>query len=361
MHGVSFSVRQKLFLVFLVSLFFQANIWFSMYSFADIALWADGVHLIGHGGIPDLRSALPVHPGTPFLFLSGLLVSLNIDTNLAMQVVLTFSVTGLITIISYLCFVLRPQSHWWLFTAMFFNLNKTMLDMTPPSVLAALLACIYVLLLLSIRESTARKTGTLALLGVCAGILFTMRLDTGALFLVVSLPYLYSIIGKRTITVLLFAGLYYVAFNPFLWVSPAEHLLAIFDQVAVNRLTSIGFRYNYHTLIFPFTAFFLAIFYTFVLRRLTSLPHDFLLWMLGGSSAICALLLISPYHPVRYFFPLMMMWEIFLPLFLLELIAIFPKLPQRFPFSREFPIFLWIFLDRFPAILYIIIINLLRK
>jgi hypothetical protein len=361
MPSVTLSVRQKFSLVFLASLFFQAHIWFSMYSFADIALWSDGVYLIGHGGIPDLRSALPVHPGTPFLFLSALLVGLQVDTNVAMQTVLTFSVSGLITIISYVCFLLRPNSHWWLFTAMFFNLNKTMLDMTPPSVLAALLASVYVLLILLLREDTVKKTRSLALLGVCAGILLTMRLDTGIIFLLASLPYLIFLIDRRTLIVMFFAGLYYVAFNPFLWVNPFEHILAIIDQVEVNRLTSLGFRYNYHTLIFPFTAFFLAILYTFILKRLTTLPHDFLLWMLAASCAICALLLASPYHPVRYFFPLMMMWEIFLPLFLLELSTLIPRFSSRFPFSREFPIFLWLFLDRFPAILYIIIINVLRK
>jgi hypothetical protein len=44
------------------------------------------------------------------------------------------------------------------------------------------------------------------------------------------------------------------------------------------------------------------------------------LWLIAASFIICTGLFVSSYHPVWYFFPLITTWELFLPLFIFNII-----------------------------------------
>jgi hypothetical protein len=256
------------------------------------------------------------------------------------------------------CYTLRPQSLWWLMPPLVLGLNKLFLDMTPPSTLAALLSTLFVLLILNAREKQW-PSATLALAGACAGILLATRLDTGVMFMLVTLPYVCVLAGRRALIMPAFAAAYFAAFDPFFWVNPLEHAASVLTQAYANHLVEVGFLGSRHSLILPLIGVCMAIAYVYLRPYYSTVPKDYLLWLLGASCLIVGALLISPYHPVRYFFPLMTVWEVFVPLLVLELVQRAPAYLRRSPLSPEFLVFLWLFLDRFPPAFYLVLKNLL--
>jgi hypothetical protein len=343
--------------VFAIVLFIEANIWLSGFAFADITLWAPGVDMIKSGALPDLWSVLPVHPGATFLFGSALVAQTGVSAFLAMKIFMALAMAVGVTLISYLCYSLRPASYWWLLAATAIAPYVVMLDMTPPSALAAILSAIYALLLLKIRESP-ESDNLLALLGICAGALAATRFDAGGLLLLVSLPYIWTLVRERCIVILCFAGLYFGALNPFFWINPIEHLASAIGQALTNQHSPVGYQYHKHALILASISALLAFAFAYLKPKATSVPRDFLLWLLGASALMCGAIMLSSYHPVRYFFPTIILWEVFLPLFMLEFAgAVFQRLRPAW-LSVEFAIFLWLFLDRFPPALYMIVQNI---
>jgi hypothetical protein len=308
--------------IFLVSLAMQLWLWLGHFPYTDNNIWVPGAQDFADGVLPGYSTTIPQHPGTAILLPVAALIRLGIPAYDAMQITMAFLMSICVVIMAYLCRVLRPQSLWWLGVCALFIPNPIYMEMSAVSALAAVLACIYILLMLYIREKGASRE-SLALLGVCGGVLLATRADVGVSIMLFSLPFLWPLARIGLIRTGVIALLYFGALNPFIWAAPTTYIVSFVRQVGENAVTSNVFDYPLSIITGAVVAFALGFIGTYIRPNFLSLPKDYLKWFLATSVLLCGLLLISQYHPTRYFFPLIAMWEMFLPLFLLELLGYF--------------------------------------
>jgi hypothetical protein len=119
------------------------------------------------------------------------------------------------------------------------------------------------------------------------------------------------------------ALLVFYILDPFMWWMPMRHVT---DLLGVMRFHYT--EYEAHQiplagllLISPLAiiGLLLASAWSLLGRHISQpMPTKFLRWLILLTAAICALLLQSHYQANRYFFPLAFLWEILLPLFILE-------------------------------------------
>ena len=190
--------------------------------------------------------------------------------------------------------------------------------------MASVLSVLFVLLILYARERNADTT-SLACIGACAGVLAATRIDIGAFLFAFALIYLWKIAKKRILIAIGFAAIYFAALDPYIYINLYSHINEFFWQVNRNSQIVHFFGYTRWWLFFPSIGVLAAFVYVYLRPHLTSVPIDYLLWLLVLSETLCALLLFSQDHPMRYFLPLMCIWEVFLVLFALEYISLEPS------------------------------------
>lgn len=314
-------VSEKFLFIALAGIAFslQLGMWLSIL-YLDQGMWFDVAVSISHGVFPDMTSPTPVHPGTAFLLPAALILQLPIDPNLSYHIAISLLMAVGITLSSYVCYLLRPKSLWWLGVFLVLSINVHYLDATVPSAVATILAALYVLFILYIRENGASKIN-LFYLGLCAGVLLATRIDTGLFFLAVSLPYIWYFARSKIILVPCIAAFVFAILDPYLYIDAYSHVLHIYGQMMQNRVTSNYFALEYYSIFLPVISFLFAFLYVFKSPHETSIPRDFLLWLLAISEVLCSLLFFSSYHPMRYFLPIMTLWVVFLILFVLEYVS----------------------------------------
>ena len=309
-----------LFSVLLVSFVIQMCLWFGSVPYPDNEYWAGAANQIAHGVLPSFSSFVPAHPATTILLPAAALILLGVPTPYAIPITMVVLISLSITLSVYLLRTLRPQSLWWLGAAALLIPNPEYLKMTIPTALAALLSGVYILLILRIREkSTSREI--FLWLGICAGILLATRIDVGVEMLLVSIPYLWWHVRQNTFYILASSALCFILLNPFVWAGLTEYVASFVDQIRVHVVEQGGFGYPIFSIALPIATLFIGILFACIRPKLSSLPRDFLLWLIVSSVAVCAVIFLSPFHPVRYFFPIITIAEIFLPLLLFDAFA----------------------------------------
>lgn len=288
--------------------------------YIDETLWSHAAQEIAHGTLPALSSPTPVHPGTALLLPAALVMQLPINAGIAYHIALSALMALVIIFATYTCFLLRPKSMWWVGTFILLTVNALYLDATAPSAFASVLTALFVLLVLRIREHPS-SSYSLLFLGLCGGVLLATRIDVGSMFVSLSFPYIWHIAGKRALVVLVIAGFIFCLFDPYLYINAFKHIHEISTQINTNRTTIGVFGYARFAIFLPAISFLFAFVYVFARPNLTSLPRDYLLWLIAITEIFCGLLFVSSYHPLRYFLPFISAWEVFLMLFVLEYVA----------------------------------------
>jgi hypothetical protein len=305
--------------VFLISCAVQTYLWFGPFLYVDSEYWTAAARQFAHGVLPPFSTFVAAHPATTILLPAAGLIISGVPSVYAIQITMIILISAAISIIVYLCREVRPQSLWWLGVAALLIPNPHYLKMTIPSALAALVACIYILLLLRTRERGSSRE-SFFWLGICAGFLLATRIDVGLEILLISLPYLWWHAGKKFFALLPIAALFFVTLNPFLWAGLGDYAASFMLQMNDHLAETIGFGYTISSAALPILSFLIGIAFLLLRPYLSSLPRDFLLWLVVSSSVLCGAVAISSYHPVRYFFPLIVIWEVLLPLFVFDIL-----------------------------------------
>jgi hypothetical protein len=320
--------------VFFVSFAIQHWLWFAPLPYIDSHLWVQASEQFAAGTWPGFSGPIPPHPGTSIVLPTAGLILLGVGGFNAMQYMMAFLISSCIAAIVYLCRKLRPDSLWWLGVCAFLIPNPLYPGMSAPSALAALLACIYILIVLYLREKEVSRDA-LFWLGVCSGVFLATRVDTALSIMLFSLPYLWPLAGKRLFTVCWSAALFFGALNPFIWQDPILYVFSIVHQVNSNVATQVNFDYTLMAVVLPAIAFAFGLAAVYSKFRFTTVPNDFLKWLLAASALLCCVILSLKHHPIRYFFPIMMLWQMLLPLFLLELLSYFKSWKVLQPLRRS--------------------------
>ncbi|OHA00332.1 MAG: hypothetical protein A3C11_01295 [Candidatus Sungbacteria bacterium RIFCSPHIGHO2_02_FULL_49_12] len=161
---------------------------------------------------------------------------------------------------------------------------------------------------------------TYSLLFICSILALLTRLDISAVILAAEFFFLLFADRRAALTIVA-AGVLGVMLNPFWWNAPALYASALFEKY-LFYLRDISSSLTLWQLLYsaPISALGVAIAaVSLSQKRALPLPRNFLLWLLTMSLITFALLWRSAYHPIWYFLPLIVIWQILCPLLLLSL------------------------------------------
>ncbi|MBI5457532.1 hypothetical protein HY971_02285 [Candidatus Kaiserbacteria bacterium] len=306
-----------------VGLAVQIVFWLT-FPVADENWWATDAAKIAVGTPLTSEDVTYVHPGTTIIYPMAGLIYEGANPRTAVRIVMAEFAAICIAIVSALAYILRPQSLWWLATALILVPDLRLLHGTPPSTAAALLTVVFVLLLLYAGKT--RHLGgykPMLYLGICSGFLLATRVDTGAFLLATSLPFLVYMFRQRVLVLFLTTMLTLFALDPYMWTDPVAYLSSIPEQMFANKaLVGIEILIPF-LLTFPFAILSVAVSLIVVCRQFfrpgdseARVPLDVYFWFLGATALFTALLAPLAFHPIRYFMPFYLAWDILLPLWL---------------------------------------------
>ncbi len=331
--------------VFVVGFLVQTTLWF-VFPVADEEYWATDARKIAEGQMLGPADVTYVHPGTTILYPMTALVSIGVEPGDAVRIAMAAFIALCIALAAALAYQLWPAHLWWLALACILLPDVRLLHGTPPSTAAALLTLLFILLLLYAkkREGEGSSGRALVYAGVCAGALLATRIDTGLFVLLSALPVVLYIFKKQVYLFVLTTVCAFIVFNPHLWAEPFTYLASIPRQIFSNTQLVGRKILGMFLLTFPFAILSITISIAAVRLRLLRLATDDIPvppiiygWFLGMTLVFTALLTPLSYHPVRYFLPFYLVWDILLPvwLFVLAPRALAVRVPRLTPRQCE--------------------------
>ena len=310
--------------VLAVALLVQTTLWLS-FPIADESWWAPDAAKLAAGTTLTPSDVSYVHPGTTILYPTAALIHGGVEPKTALRLVMAAFAALCIALASAVAYRLRPQNLWWLMTALILIPDLRLLHGTPPSTAAALLTVVFVLLFMYARATRhSAQYRPMVYLGIFSGLLLATRFDTGAFVLVTAAPFLLYMFRLRVLVLLACAALVFAASNPHLWVEPVAYLASIPKQVFANT-TLVGIDILVPFLLtFPFAILSICVSLAVVYRQFfhsrdndVHIPLGVYLWFLGATLLFTALLAPLAFHPIRYYMPFYLTWDILFPLSLL--------------------------------------------
>lgn len=320
-------------LVFLVSLLIQGTLWRHIV-FTDEAVWLQRIaqlqYDLSHQHYDAANPVYSGHPGMSFTTIGALAHEAGVPLRTSLQGSVSLLVAFSAATVALLCWMLKPQNLWWLPASAIVAANPLYLHASPTNAVVAPLSVIIVLLGLWLYEHARHSQMTSAVVGWGAtiGLAATTRLDTTILIAGPLLLFLFPYLGwRRTMLIGGTGAAIAVGSNPLLWYTPWQHIRYIFFRSGLNYTDAViaaPLTFEEFVLFAPFALLSLMIALLFVTSRLrTFLPfsRSFVLLILTITVVFTAILLNVRYQSVRHFHPIIFVWEIFLPLFLLTLIT----------------------------------------
>lgn len=318
--------------IFLLAAFSQSLIW-HFGTFTDEKTWlARAAKLEQDLSNPpqpfDLRP-YSQHPGTPVL----LLAVLAHKNGLAYEASLRFAVSLInalaITAISLIAYRLKPHTLFWLVAAGVIAVHPLYEGASPVDAVLAPLLTALVLLLILYGEQPASATRSYDLwLAVGLSLSGATRIHFALLWL--TLPVLlliFKISWSRWIFIISLTVAGTFALIPQLWFAPLAFIQSLLDQwgffngasLAGNTVHSLGWS----VLLYMPLAFLSGLIALWLYFQKASLPAPIksttLTVLLTNTIIVSSLLLLARLQSLRYFMPLIFIWEALLPLWLLSL------------------------------------------
>jgi hypothetical protein len=303
----------------------------TLFYFGDKSIWADQLRyfLNNDPRMFDFYLAYG-HPGTVLLELGIVFhVLLGVSYATAMTLGESILIAAATAACSVLCFLLYRRSLWWLAAACTLLLNRMYMHATEPTAVVMPLVVLIVLATWWLWERQERiSKWHCFLLGTVMGLAAASRLDAGVL---VSLPMFLLMWHRhgRRIVLPLFAGagISFFMADPFLWFMPIQHITDL-----VRKFT-LHYTRSYPSRVQPFTmdtisfvdamwlsavsfAWSLILFRRQRLARILPIPVMIVFFIISAIAMV--VVFSSKFQVARYLYPLMMVWEVFLPLFILE-------------------------------------------
>jgi hypothetical protein len=294
---------------------------------ADGDMWANQIKyfLEKNSLVFDFHAAYG-HPGTSLVTLGCILHTVF---GLSFRTAVTVSASLLLSTVTAscasLCYLLKPASLWWFTTAFILTLSRFYVAATPPTAIVMPLVVLLVLSSCWLWDRTRTGTRWLHFLwGVIVGISASTRLDVT---LLVGMP-LFLLLSFRSgagVIAPIAAGvcLSFFLTDPFLWFMPVRHVSDLMSKFTLhysNYTTSRTIPWPEWAHGIPLATIAIVLFLFLLARRKTpgAIPTQPLLVFLGITLTAGLLLTSSKFQAIRYLYPLIIVWEILLPLFLLE-------------------------------------------
>lgn len=331
-------IRYIFFGVFFISFICQMTLWSRPYMM-DVVMWKNQAEYVDNNDPKqfDMLAAYG-HPGGP-LILGPILIHKVFDINYSTQLligVLAFLNSLTIAFIALICFLIRKNSIWWLVVASILSFHYLYIYATPPSALASLVFVLLCLFTFYLYEDKLRiDTSSIFLWSLTSGFLVATRADIG----IVASSFLAIILipkmGFRNFLLTCICAFgFFITFNPFMWFMPLRHM--------GDLLYKVTYHYsNFSPTTIPawllFDIFFMSLISIFIFltislfRKKITLPvplvFGFSVFLM--TVTLCTIFLTSNYQALRYFMPLIFIWETLLVLFIFHIISLVDSLKKK--------------------------------
>jgi hypothetical protein len=274
----------------------------------------------------DLFHAGYGHPGTTLMGLGSLF---HILFGLSYSTALTLSVTLLIATVTAacaaLCYLLQPQSLWWFTTGFILTLSRLYVTATPPSaVVMPFITLVVLALCWLLKQNISVSIPLIFLWGIILGLSAATRLD---ITLLVGIPLIILFCygsGMRVLVPVITGGVIsFILSDPYLWFMPVQHVIDLWSKFTVHYSSypmSRSLPWFEWVQGVPLAVIAIAWFlFLHHRRRLSSLIPTQVLFVFLWISLLAVMILVSSkFQAIRYLFPLIIVWEVFLPLFALQ-------------------------------------------
>lgn len=339
MRNFSMNKQRIFFLTLVLSFIFQIPVWSGPYVL-DMERWASQGQYVAEDDIRQYDvSAAYGHPGGPIIL--GVIGAHEFFgapyTVKTLVYVLAFMNSVLIALSCVLCFILRKK--WWLGAFVGLAMSRMYFYATPPSALSALLIVFLTLLTLFIYERKGEvRLPIIFLWSLVAGLSIATRFDLG--IFTTSIFFIFMLVQKnfwtkwriKFVLLFLYTILAFILFNPFMWFMPIQHLQDLFTK-ALYHYAKYAETLLPNTVIFDFSwlsaiAFFIFLsmfLYKDKAKSVLPVPASFIFMVFGLTISLYVIFLSSSYQAVRYFIPVVLIWELILPLLLLSLPGLVPQ------------------------------------
>ena len=336
--------------VFIISLTVQMFAW-ANYSYIDEVDWVPATTEFANGHFFGEEQLIYGYPATTLLITATAFIHLGVNPTLALRYSLAFLLALITSLLALTAYRIRPQSLWWLALAVLFTTHHFYGAATPPSVLIGPLAVLYLLFSIELFERPGSKLAAI-MLGATLGCMTATRFDISSALGLGALIFMTFNGRIRECGLIALTALgTFVLLDPYMFVMPYQHIMSFYDKLHLASALSsppIVREASVFSFLLTVVAFLIVPLMTFTKRISPVVSSRIIFWLLCLTFGIGTLLLISPYHPLWYFFPLAAMWEALFALYMLDFIEnlrvseglrmkALPVLFILFLFASQFP------------------------
>lgn len=278
----------------------------------------------GHPGGPVIEGTIATYIITGLPYNKSLLTFLGLFYGL------------LIALIASLCFALKKHALWWIPVLGVLSFDRLYLDATPPSALVSLILLLLFLLTLWIYEKKQIGWKSLTVWSLLAGMAVATRADIGSLTTVfLSTLLLSKIPWKLWLKVMVGTFASFIIFDPYMWYMPIQHMSDLMSKMLFHYDEFVPMPLRFGVIANISSLSFMSIVFAFIFIwnkkkwNVELLPNRFVYTMLAETVLLYTIFLTSRYQAVRYYMPILFIWQALLPMYILSII---PKL--RFSFLK---------------------------
>jgi hypothetical protein len=268
------------------------------------------------------------HPGTTIIMPAALLFKLGLSGQSSLTYSIALLASLLTASIATICLYLRPDSLWWLSAAIIIMIHPLYFYGTPTNVIIGPTIALLFLLALVIYEHRVEiaPLRLLFLFSLVVGFGLSTRLPITVFLAAPLITFIAAYISFKRLLLAVAASVFFaVLFNPFYWFLPLEYIKTIIlrtsSHIAYTGAPGFSLTPLWVLYFTPLTVISISVaLLTFLLfRQNMPVAPPFLLTLLLVTAATSGLFLSAAFKTLRYFYPLIFIWDILLPLFLLRL------------------------------------------
>jgi hypothetical protein len=261
------------------------------------------------------------HPGMAAIVIAAGWQGVGASPLLGLQLALASILATVATAVAYLTKILRPRSWWWVAASGMIVLHPLYPQASPTNAVFAATVAAFWLALLGLKEQRDWRVVAGLLLGLAAATRFS---ETFLLLGPAMLWLSWHLKLRRSWRVAATGIVTWLALDPLLWLAPKDHIAHMLwrtqlhaQTIGVQAIQPVDFL-----LFSPLVIFALALAIYLLIQKKLPLPMapSYLLFLLGSSLLASSVYLQAQSQSLRYFLPLIFVWESFLPLLLLSLV-----------------------------------------
>lgn len=337
--------RFMLLLVFCVLV--QAIIWHST-DFTDKRVWTTRTENLAtdlYQLSPPVTAHYSGHPGMTVLIPAALLHVAGLAAEESLRWSMAFVNGIIVACIFRVARALQPHSVWWLAAGTIVLAQPLHLQASPTNTIMATLTVLIMLLAWYVYTRPPQLKQYLLFLGIALGAgLATRFVFAGALCLAIG--FLTALRFRKKLAFLAIVALVsFVLFDPLLWSDPVTHIVYMLGRADTHfsNIDALTLRYSDFLLFAPFAIFSLLTWLLLLVPKLKQyqpIPHS-VGWVLFIFTVVITVIYLDAQgKSLRYFYPLIFVWESLLPLFLISLSAHISwpdHMPYKNTIQRLFP------------------------